>query len=80
MSVGYDNNLFRLSNLNLESNTSSNIIDSDTFDTGYITPKLQIDYQPYIFSSSIKSHPLEVFIVIIFSGELIATSSISIPP
>ncbi len=51
MSVGYDNNLFRLSNLNLESNTSSNIIDSDTFDTGYITPKLQIDYQPYIFSS-----------------------------
>ena len=26
--------------------------------------------QPYIFSSSIKSHPLEVFIVIIFSGFL----------
>ena len=26
--------------------------------------------QPYIFSSSIKSHPLEVFIVIIFSGIL----------
>ena len=26
--------------------------------------------QPYIFSSSIKSHPLEVFIVIIFSGLL----------
>jgi predicted PurR-regulated permease PerM len=26
--------------------------------------------QPYIFSSSIKSHPLEVFVVIIFSGLL----------
>ena len=26
--------------------------------------------QPYIFSSSIKSHPLEVFIVIVFSGLL----------
>ena len=26
--------------------------------------------QPYIFSSSVKSHPLEVFLVIIFSGLL----------
>ena len=26
--------------------------------------------QPYIFSSSIKSHPLEVFVIIIFSGLL----------
>ena len=51
LSMGYDNNLFRLSALNLESNSSSNIIDSDAFDSGYITPKIQIAYHPYIFSS-----------------------------
>ena len=48
VSMGYDNNLFRLSNLNLDSTLLPSIVDASAFDSGYITPKLKIDYQPYI--------------------------------
>ena len=40
--------------------------------SGFLVIQLMDNFllQPYIFSSSIKSHPLEVFVVIIFSGLL----------
>ena len=50
-SVGYDSNLFRLSNLNLQTNSSSGIVNSDTFDSGSIIPKIQLNYSPFIFSN-----------------------------
>tara|TARA_B110000014_G_C20102606_1_gene579129 strand:+ start:776 stop:1849 length:1074 start_codon:yes stop_codon:yes gene_type:complete len=50
-SIGYDNNLFRLSDLNLATDSSSNIVNSNTFDSGSIFPKIEISYSPYIFSS-----------------------------
>jgi len=49
-SFAYDNNLFRLSDLNLEADNSAKIINSKTFDSGLITPKIQLNYSPFIFS------------------------------
>ena len=50
-SIGYDSNLFRLSDLNLETDSSSKIVNSSTFDSGYISPKIQMSYNPFIFSN-----------------------------
>ena len=49
-SIGYDSNLFRLSDLDLEVDNNNTIINSDTFDSGYITPKLQVSYSPYLLN------------------------------
>ena len=49
-SVGYDSNIFRLSDLNLEVDNTSTIINSSTFDSGYIVPKLQVNYSPFLMS------------------------------
>ena len=48
------------------------LINSVWLFSGFIIIQLMDNFllQPYIFSSSIKSHPLEVFVVIIFSGLL----------
>ena len=48
------------------------LINSAWLFSGFIIIQLMDNFllQPYIFSSSIKSHPLEVFVVIIFSGLL----------
>jgi len=51
VSMGYDNNLFRLSTLNLDSTLLPSIVDASAFDSGYVIPKLKIDYQPYIFKN-----------------------------
>ena len=53
-SVGYDSNLFRLSNSNLETVNLSKIVNSEAFDSGSISPKIQINYSPFI-SSKIKT-------------------------
>ena len=49
-SIGYDSNLFRLSDLDLEVDNNNTIINSDTFDSGYITPKLRVSYSPYLLN------------------------------
>ena len=49
-SVGYDSNIFRLSNLNLQVDNTSTIINSSTFDSGYIVPKFQVNYNPFLMS------------------------------
>ena len=48
------------------------LINSVWLFSGFVIIQLMDNFllQPYIFSSSIKSHPLEVFVVIIFSGLL----------
>ena len=48
------------------------LINSVWLFSGFLVIQLMDNFllQPYIFSSSIKSHPLEVFVVIIFSGLL----------
>ena len=51
LSLGYDNNLFRLSDLNLQTDNSSEIINSTTFDSGSVTPEIKINYNPFIFSN-----------------------------
>jgi hypothetical protein len=50
-SVGYDSNIFRLSDLNLQVDNTSTIINSSTFDSGYIVPKLQVNYSPFLTSN-----------------------------
>ncbi len=50
-SIGYDSNIFRLSDLNLQTDNTSNIINSSTFDSGYINPKLHINYNPFLISN-----------------------------
>jgi predicted PurR-regulated permease PerM len=63
--------------LSITSNLDNIVIDNYIFNSLFIFVGFSIIQfvdnfflQPYIFSSSVKSHPLEVFIVIIFSGIL----------
>ena len=51
LSIGYDSNLFRLSDLNLQSDSSSEIINSNAFDSGSVVPKIQLSYSPFILSN-----------------------------
>lgn len=53
MSFGYDSNVFRLSDLDLKVNVDNDIINSKTFDGIYITPKIDIDYSPYLLNNII---------------------------
>tara|TARA_Y100000588_G_C14222598_1_gene911705 strand:+ start:506 stop:1603 length:1098 start_codon:yes stop_codon:yes gene_type:complete len=52
LSAGYDTNIFRLSDFerNFEFQNSIPIINSNTFDDGYITPKISINYSPHLIS------------------------------
>ena len=63
--------------LSITSNLDNIVIDNYIFNSLFIFVGFSIIQfvdnfflQPYIFSSSVKSHPLEVFVVIIFSGIL----------
>lgn len=46
--------------------------------TGFIIGQLIDNFfsQPYIFSNSVKSHPLEIFIIILFAGLLFGTTGL----
>ena len=48
IAIGYDSNVFRLSEIDLETDSNDNIINASTFDSGYITPKINISYSPYL--------------------------------
>ena len=53
LSTGYDTNIFRLSNFekNFEFQNTIPIINSKTFDDGYINPKISISYSPYLINT-----------------------------
>lgn len=50
LSTGYDSNIFRLSDFerNFEYHGGIPVIDANTFDDGYVVPKININYSPYI--------------------------------
>jgi len=53
LSIGYDNNIFRLSDFERDFQYSESIsaINAQTFDDGYIAPKLSIHYSPYLINN-----------------------------
>jgi len=53
MSIGYDSNVFRLSDIDLKIDTNNDIINSKTFDGAYLNPKIDLKYSPYLLKNII---------------------------
>ena len=50
LSIGYDNNIFRLSENDMSDlfDTSNPIVNSKTFDSAFLSPKLIVNYKPHL--------------------------------